>query len=111
MEHLGTKGTIGDNHFLSLCPRFGTKTTESGDKRGQIPLGIVPLSPTVCWLVPSPQDPGHVAGLGFGNALASAAVGKLHRWLGMAIFWGGVGDWLAGRGVRWQSFVSFNVLE
>jgi len=52
-----------------------------------------------------------VAGLGFGNALASAAVGKLHRWLGMAIFWGGVGDWLAGRGIRWQSFVLFNVLE
>jgi hypothetical protein len=29
----------------------------------------------------------------------------------MAIFWGGVGDWLAGRGIRWQSFVLFNVLE
>jgi len=26
-------------------------------------------------------------------------------------FLGGVGDWLAGRGIRWRSFVLFNVLE
>jgi len=110
-------GTLGDKRdnrgqslFVTLSP-IRHKNNRIWGQTGTHTLGCVPLSPTVCWLVPSPQNFGHVAGLGFGNALALAAVGKLHQWLGMAIFWGGVGDWLAGRVIRWQSFVLFNVLE
>ena len=110
-------GTLGDKRdnrgqslFVTLSP-IRHKNNRILVTKGTNTFRYCPIVPTVCWLVPSPQNFGHVASLGFGNALALAAVGKLHQRLGMAIFWGGVGDWLAGRGIRWQSFVLFNVLE
>lgn len=109
-------GTLGDKRdnrgqslFVTLSP-IRHKNNRILVTKGTHTFRVCPIVPTVCWRVPSPQNFGHVASLGFGNALALAAVGKLHQWLGMAIFWGGVGDWLAGRGIRWQSFVLFNVL-
>ena len=71
----GTLGDKRDNRGQSLFVTLSLirhKNNRIWGQTGTHTFRCVPLSPTVCWLVLSPQNFGHVAGLGFGNAMALA---------------------------------------